>query len=112
MKLYRSKYGEFLGVCKGVADWTGVPVRYIRIAAVLATFLTRGWFVLIYLAAAVFLPVRRTKDYESAGFKENFEDLRNDTMDFAKREYSNIKEARWNKNFNDGNESHKGKTNS
>lgn len=102
MKLYRSRYGELLGVCQGLADWTGLPVRYIRVAAVLAAFLTRGWFVLVYIAAAVFLPVRRAEGYQSAGFKENFEDLRGDAMNFAQREYRNLKEARWNKKFNEG----------
>jgi len=93
MKVYRSRNGKLFGVCQGLADATGYSVRYIRIAAVLLAFFTVGWAVAAYGVAAILLPVNRPEGYESKGFKENFEDLRDDAEDFVKREYKEFKEA-------------------
>ena len=93
MKVYRSREGKLFGVCQGLADATGYSVRYIRIAAVLLAFFTVGWAMAAYIAAAIFLPVKRPEGYESKGFKENFEDLREDAEEFVKREYSDLKKA-------------------
>ena len=93
MKVYRSREGKLFGVCQGLADSTGYSVKYIRIAAVLLAFFTVGWALVAYGAAAIFLPVKRPEDYETKGFKENFEDLRDDAESFVKREYNDLKEA-------------------
>lgn len=93
MKVYRSRDGKIFGVCQGIADATGYPVRYWRIAAILAAFFTAGWAIAAYLVAAVLLPVKRPEGYDSKGFKENFEDLRDDAESFVKREYNEFKEA-------------------
>jgi phage shock protein C len=93
MKVYRSREGKLFGVCQGIAEATGYSVRYIRIAAVVIAFFTAGWALAAYGVAALLLPVKRHEGYESKGFKENFEDLREDAEDFVKREYSEFKEA-------------------
>lgn len=93
MKVYRSRDGKLFGVCQGLADATGYSVRYIRIAAVLLAFFTVGWAVAAYGIAAILLPVNRPEAYESKGFKENFEDLKDDAEEFVKREYNEFKEA-------------------
>lgn len=49
-KFYRDKQnGKFMGVCAGIADYTGVDVIWIRVAAVLLTLMT-GWALMGYLA--------------------------------------------------------------
>ncbi|MCP4160438.1 MAG: PspC domain-containing protein [Deltaproteobacteria bacterium] len=93
MKMYRSREGKILGVCQGLADFTGFSVKYFRIAAVIVAILTGGWAVLVYLVAALLIPVERPEGYESKGFKENFEDFRDDAGDFAKKEFRDLKEA-------------------
>ena len=93
MKVYRSREGKLFGVCQGLADATGYSVRYIRIAAIILAFITMGWALAAYGAAAIFLQVKRPEGYESKGFKENFEDLRDDAENFVKREYNEFKEA-------------------
>ncbi|MDA3809097.1 MAG: PspC domain-containing protein [Spirochaetaceae bacterium] len=93
MKLYRSREGKLFGVCQGIADATGYSVKYIRIAAVLVAFFTAGWALAAYGIAAFILPVQRPEGYESKGFRENFEDLRDDAESFVKKEYSDLKEA-------------------
>ncbi|GGB59436.1 envelope stress response membrane protein PspC [Blastomonas aquatica] len=49
-KFYRDKQnGKFMGVCAGVADYTGIDVVWIRVAAILLTLMT-GWAFMGYLA--------------------------------------------------------------
>lgn len=49
-KFYRDKQnGKFMGVCAGIADYTGIDVIWIRVAAVLLTLMT-GWAFIGYLA--------------------------------------------------------------
>ena len=93
MKMFRSREGKILGVCQGIADYTGFAVKYIRIAVVITAVFTGGWAVLAYIAAAFLIPVKRPEGYENKGFKENFEDFRDDAEDFVKREYNEFKEA-------------------
>lgn len=42
--------GKIMGVCAGIAAWTGLPTAAVRIAFVLATLLSSGTAALIYLA--------------------------------------------------------------
>lgn len=41
--------GKFLGVCAGVADYTGFDVLWVRIAMVVGTLAGAGFLVLLYL---------------------------------------------------------------
>lgn len=54
--LYRSREGWFFGVCRGLADYASINVFWVRLAVVIATFLTAFWpMVLVYIVAAIFL---------------------------------------------------------
>ena len=88
MKVYRSRNGIVLGVCSGLEEATGIPAKYFRILLILTAVIFRGWIVLTaYLIAAVLLPLRRPEGYEGRGFRENFEDLREDIRMKAGEEY-------------------------
>jgi len=51
--LYRSRRGVILGVCRGLAEFFEVEVKWVRIIAVVALIMTGFWpAVAIYLAAA------------------------------------------------------------
>jgi len=93
MKLYRSREGILLGVCQGLADRTGYPVRYFRIAAVILAVLTRGWAVIAYILAAILLPSRYRGADSSDGFRANCENFRDDAEDLIKKEYRTFKES-------------------
>ncbi|MFQ3595567.1 MAG: envelope stress response membrane protein PspC [Sphingomonadaceae bacterium] len=41
--------GKFMGVCAGIADYTGFDVLWVRIAMVAGTLLGAGFLVLLYL---------------------------------------------------------------
>jgi phage shock protein C len=48
--------GKFLGVCAGIADYTGIDVLWVRIAAVLLTMAGVGIIIPGYFLAAFFAP--------------------------------------------------------
>ncbi len=54
--LYRDKHnGKIMGVCAGIADYTGVNVMWVRLAAVFLTFATQGFVPLAYIIAGFVL---------------------------------------------------------
>ena len=57
-RLYRSKNGEILGVCKGIAEWRDYPVDTIRLIVVLiAIFTAIAPCLIIYFILGLVLPV-------------------------------------------------------
>ena len=42
--------GKIMGVSAGIADWTGMPLAFVRIAFVLGALVSFGTAALIYLA--------------------------------------------------------------
>ncbi|HEY0627397.1 MAG TPA: envelope stress response membrane protein PspC [Allosphingosinicella sp.] len=65
-KFYRDKQnGKWLGVCSGIADYTGIDATIIRIGMVLATVMGSGAPILVYIAAGMIAPVKpRELDYQ------------------------------------------------
>jgi phage shock protein C len=56
-RFYRDKRnGKWLGVCSGIADYTGLDVTVIRIAVVLLTVLGSGATLIAYIVAAMIAP--------------------------------------------------------
>jgi phage shock protein C len=56
-KFYRDKQnGKWLGVCAGIADYTGVDVTFVRIGIVLLTFAAGGWTIPAYFITAWITP--------------------------------------------------------
>ena len=56
--LYRSRRGVILGVCRGVAEYFGFSVFWVRVAAVLLLLLTGLWPMtgIYFLAALIMKP--------------------------------------------------------
>ncbi|MFU7528395.1 envelope stress response membrane protein PspC [Qipengyuania sp. ASV99] len=54
--LYRdSHHAKLMGVCSGIANYTGVDRNWIRIGAVISIFLTGGWSIPAYFIAGFVL---------------------------------------------------------
>lgn len=54
--LYRDKQNaKLMGVCSGIADYTGVNVLWIRLAAIILTFMVSGMTIPAYFIAGVLL---------------------------------------------------------
>lgn len=58
-KFYRDKLnGKWLGVCAGIADYTGIDVTLVRIGFVVAMVMGSGAPLLVYIAAGIIAPVK------------------------------------------------------
>jgi len=58
-RFYRDKLkGKWMGVCSGIADYTGIDVTIIRIGMVVATVMGSGAPILVYFAAGFIAPVK------------------------------------------------------
>ena len=55
-RFYRDKLnGKFLGVCSGIADYTGVDVLWVRLGFIILSF-SMGWPMFVYLAIGMLAP--------------------------------------------------------
>ncbi len=57
---------KWLGVCAGIADYTGVDLTVVRIITVLGTIFGSGALLIAYLIIAWMAPVKPVGLYESA----------------------------------------------
>ncbi len=60
-KLHRSRDGEILGVCRGIAEWRDLPVSAVRLVFVLLV-LFAGMSIWVYFILALILPVEHEED--------------------------------------------------
>ena len=66
-RLYRSKYGEIFGVCKGFAQWRDLPEGAVRLTVVLiAIFTAVVPCLIIYAILGFLLPVNPYEDETSS----------------------------------------------
>ncbi|MFA5968543.1 MAG: envelope stress response membrane protein PspC [Sphingomonas sp.] len=66
-KFYRDKQnGKWMGVCAGIADYTGIDVTFIRIGAVVLTLATSGWVIVAYIAAGLIADKKPNGLYDTA----------------------------------------------
>ena len=77
-KFYLDKRNaKWLGVCAGIADYTGLDVTLIRIAMVFGTIIGSGALILVYLAAAWIAPPKPMElDYSAPEDKKFWQGVR------------------------------------
>lgn len=56
---------KWMGVCAGVADYTGLDLTLVRVGVVVLTCVTSGWVLLAYLAAGWLAPKKPIGLYQS-----------------------------------------------
>jgi len=56
---------KWLGVCSGIADYTGLDVTLVRVGLVLLTFATSGWLILGYLLTGWLAPKKPIGLYQN-----------------------------------------------
>ena len=80
-RLYRSKNGEIMGVCKGIAEWRDYPVDTIRLIFILvAIFTAIAPCLIIYFALGLILPVNPYEESEgSRSYKDGRKEKRGKT---------------------------------
>jgi phage shock protein C len=75
--LYRDKHnGKLMGVCAGIADYTGINVLWVRLAAVASLFVTSGTTVPLYLIAGVLLNKKPPYLYRDASEQKYWQGVR------------------------------------
>jgi len=92
--LYRSRNGLILGVCRGLADYFGVSVFWVRTAAIILLFITGFWpITAIYFISALLMkpapaiPVHTTQEQE---FYDSYVHSRKGAADRLKRQYDSL----------------------
>ncbi len=54
--LYRDKQnGKLMGVCAGIADYTGVDAIWVRLGAIMLLFMTSGFMIPLYFVTGMLL---------------------------------------------------------
>lgn len=116
---YRALDGLILGVCKGVAEYFGVSVFWLRFAAVVITLLTGLWPIVgIYLVAALLMkpePVLPFENESDEEFYNTFASSRRMALHRLQRTYERLerriarmesivtdRERRWHERLSNG----------
>ena len=69
--LYRDKAnGKLLGVCAGIADYTGVNTLWVRLGALMLIGMTSGGIIPFYFIAGMFLSKKPPHLYVDAELEE------------------------------------------
>ena len=86
-KLYRSRNGEILGVCKGIAEWRSLPVDAVRLVFILLA-LFGGMSIWVYFILALILPVE--PEYRESGRRRS--QSRTSSSDNVDSDFEDLKE--------------------
>ena len=66
-KFYKDKAnGKFMGVCAGIADYTGIDVTMVRVGTAVLALITSGWIIPAYFITAWIAPCKPYGLYEDA----------------------------------------------
>ena len=76
-RFYRDKVnGKFLGVCSGIADYTGVDVLWVRLGAVFLTLMGSGFPLLAYFLIGIFAARKPAHLYVDRGEQKFWQGVR------------------------------------
>ena len=93
-RLYRSRNGIIMGVCRGVSDYFNFRVGWVRFLAVAILLMTGLWpIVIIYAVAAALMkpePIIPFESEEQRDFYDNYTTNRHRTLRELKRRFSTL----------------------
>ncbi|MEL6540999.1 MAG: envelope stress response membrane protein PspC [Pseudomonadota bacterium] len=76
-KLYRDKHnGKIMGVCSGIAEYTGVDTFWVRLAAVASIFMTSGSTIPFYFLMGLVLNKKPPHLYRDEGEQKYWQRVR------------------------------------
>jgi phage shock protein C len=91
--LYRDKHnGKLMGVCAGIADYTGINVFWVRMAAFLSIFMLSGMTILAYLAAGALLNKKPPYLYRDASEQKYWQGIRQSPKRTAREIRANFRD--------------------
>jgi phage shock protein PspC (stress-responsive transcriptional regulator) len=95
-RLYKVGEGAMIaGVCSGLAAFLNLDVTIVRIAFVVLTFLTGGFWILLYIVMMFVVPQAKTAEQRAAAHGQPFN--AQELVDRAKQHYAELREqgSRW-----------------
>ena len=91
---YRAREGKFLGVCRGLAQYYGLPVFWVRFGVVAAAIFTGVWPVFILYVVVAFLlkpePVVPLTNSAEQEFYESYASSREHGLSRLKRKFEQM----------------------
>ena len=92
--LYRSRQGIIFGVCRGLARHLDIPVGWLRVGVIVATFFTGIWpAVIAYVVAALIMkpePIVPFKEESDQEFYDSYMNSRTLALQRLKRTFDNL----------------------
>jgi phage shock protein C len=90
--LYRDKHnGKIMGVCAGVADYTGVNAFWVRLGMIILA-VTQGWPILAYFIAGFILNKKPPYLYRDASEQKYWQGVRQSPKRTAREIRSNFRD--------------------
>jgi phage shock protein C len=93
-RLYRSRDGVILGVCKGLSDYFDFKVFWIRVICVILLFLSGLWPILgIYILASLIMkpkPVRPIENEDEQEFYDTYVHSKHHAAQRLKQRYQHL----------------------
>jgi phage shock protein C len=91
--LYRDKHnGKLMGVCAGIADYTGINVFWVRLATVLSLVPTSGGTIIGYLIAGFLLNKKPPYLYRDASEQKYWQGIRQNPKRTAREIRANFRD--------------------
>ena len=94
--LYRARDGRFMGVCKGLARYFDVRLKYVRLAFILAAVFTGFWPVLgIYVLLGLIIkpePVIMPQDRDETTFYSEYVVSRSEAVSRLKEKFGRMEQ--------------------
>lgn len=92
-KLYRDKHnGKVMGVCSGIAEYTGIELIWVRIAAVASIFMTSGSSILFYFLLGLILNKKPPHLYRDEGEQKYWQRVRQSPKRTAREIRANFRD--------------------
>lgn len=91
--LYRDKFNaKLMGVCAGIADYTGVQTFWVRLGAVFLTFATQGLTIPAYFIAGFLLNKKPSHLYRDDNEKKYWQRVRQSPRRTAREIRANFRD--------------------
>ena len=92
--LYRDKtHAKLMGVCAGVADYTGVNLFWVRMAAIMLVFMTSGGVIPFYFIAGMLLDKKPSHLYTDHAEQKYWQGVRQSPNRTAREIRSRMKDV-------------------
>ncbi len=91
--LYRDKFNaKLMGVCSGVAEYTGINVGWVRLGAFISIFVSGGWTIPGYFLAGFLLNKKPTHLYRDESEQKYWQGVRQSPQRTAREIRANFRD--------------------